>query len=100
LHPNGITHHRRERPSPSQNDLFDQRGVAFCALKRPGGYSTRTCVFAGHAQPDTQPNRHDEGRNEHLANALRLEVGNLGVSVGVAHMSWINTAMVRDTKAD
>jgi NAD(P)-dependent dehydrogenase (short-subunit alcohol dehydrogenase family) len=38
--------------------------------------------------------------NEHLANARRLEVGNLGVSVGLAHMSWINTAMVRDTKAD
>lgn len=38
--------------------------------------------------------------NEHLANALRLEVGQLGVGVGLAHMSWIDTALVRDTKAD
>jgi NAD(P)-dependent dehydrogenase (short-subunit alcohol dehydrogenase family) len=38
--------------------------------------------------------------NEHLANALRLEVGHLGVGVGAAHMSWIDTALVRDTKAD
>ncbi len=38
--------------------------------------------------------------NEHLGNALRLEVGHLGVGVGVAHMSWIDTALVRDTKAD
>ncbi|OBI78634.1 SDR family oxidoreductase [Mycobacterium asiaticum] len=38
--------------------------------------------------------------NEHLANALRLEVAHLGVSVGSAHMSWIDTALVRDTKGD
>jgi NAD(P)-dependent dehydrogenase (short-subunit alcohol dehydrogenase family) len=35
-----------------------------------------------------------------IANALRLEVAHHGVSVGSAHMSWINTALVRDTKAD
>jgi NAD(P)-dependent dehydrogenase (short-subunit alcohol dehydrogenase family) len=38
--------------------------------------------------------------NEHLAHALRLEVGHLGVKVGSAHMSWVDTALVRDTKAD
>jgi NAD(P)-dependent dehydrogenase (short-subunit alcohol dehydrogenase family) len=37
---------------------------------------------------------------EHLANALRLEVAHLGVSVGSAHMSWIDTDLVRDTKVD
>jgi NAD(P)-dependent dehydrogenase (short-subunit alcohol dehydrogenase family) len=37
---------------------------------------------------------------EHLANALRLEVGARGVTVGSAHMSWIDTALVRDSKAD
>jgi hypothetical protein len=37
---------------------------------------------------------------EMLANALRLEVAHHGVSVGSAHMSWIDTALVRDTKAD
>jgi NAD(P)-dependent dehydrogenase (short-subunit alcohol dehydrogenase family) len=37
---------------------------------------------------------------EILANALRLEVAHQGVSVGSAHMSWIDTALVRDSKAD
>jgi len=38
--------------------------------------------------------------NEHFANALRLEVAHLGVTVGSAHMSWIDTALVRDTQKD
>jgi NAD(P)-dependent dehydrogenase (short-subunit alcohol dehydrogenase family) len=38
--------------------------------------------------------------NEHLAHALRLEVAHRGVGIGVAHMSWIDTALVRDTKSD
>ncbi len=38
--------------------------------------------------------------NEHLANGLRLEVGYQGVEVGSAHMSWVDTALVRDSEAD
>ncbi len=37
---------------------------------------------------------------EQFANALRLEVTHRGVDVGSAHMSWIDTAMVRDPKDD
>lgn len=37
---------------------------------------------------------------EHFANALRLEVAHHGVEVGSAHMSWIDTPLVRDAKAD
>jgi NAD(P)-dependent dehydrogenase (short-subunit alcohol dehydrogenase family) len=37
---------------------------------------------------------------EHLASALRLEVAQHGVGVGTAHMSWIDTPLVRDTQAD
>jgi NAD(P)-dependent dehydrogenase (short-subunit alcohol dehydrogenase family) len=37
---------------------------------------------------------------EHFANALRLELGYRGVAVGSAHMSWIDTPMVRDAKRD
>jgi NAD(P)-dependent dehydrogenase (short-subunit alcohol dehydrogenase family) len=33
---------------------------------------------------------------EQFANVLRLEVANVGVDVGSAHMSWIDTAMVAD----
>jgi NAD(P)-dependent dehydrogenase (short-subunit alcohol dehydrogenase family) len=37
---------------------------------------------------------------EHLANALRLEVAHRGVDVGCAHMSWIDTPLVRDARSD
>ena len=37
---------------------------------------------------------------EHFANALRLEVAHLGVDVGSAHMMWIDTPLVRESKAD
>lgn len=37
---------------------------------------------------------------EHFANALRLEVRHLGVDVGSAHMSWVDTPLVRDACQD
>ena len=37
---------------------------------------------------------------EHFANALRLEVAHLGVTVGSAHMLWIDTPLVRESKAE
>lgn len=37
---------------------------------------------------------------EAFANALRIEVAHHGVSVGCAHMSWIDTDMVRDAEQD
>ena len=37
---------------------------------------------------------------EHFGNALRLEVRHHGIDVGVAHMSWIDTPLVRDARDD
>ncbi|MFX0579552.1 SDR family oxidoreductase [Nocardia nepalensis] len=37
---------------------------------------------------------------EQFANALRLEVAHHGVDVGSAHMSWIDTPLVRESFAD
>jgi len=37
---------------------------------------------------------------EAFADALRIELAPLGVSVGCAHMSWIDTDMVRDAERD
>jgi NAD(P)-dependent dehydrogenase (short-subunit alcohol dehydrogenase family) len=37
---------------------------------------------------------------EHFANALRLEVAHDGVGVGSAHMSWIDTPLVQEGKAE
>jgi NAD(P)-dependent dehydrogenase (short-subunit alcohol dehydrogenase family) len=70
--------------------LIDRRGYALIV--------SSLAAFA--AAPGMVPYDMTKAGNEHLANALRLEVGHLGVSVGVAHMSWIDTALVRDTKAD
>lgn len=37
---------------------------------------------------------------EAFADALRIELAPLGVSVGCAHMSWVDTDMVRDAERD
>ena len=37
---------------------------------------------------------------EYFANTLRLEVAHLGVDVGSAHMSWIDTPLMQDAKSD
>lgn len=37
---------------------------------------------------------------EHFANVLRLETAHQGVTVGCAHMSWIDTPLVQDAKKD
>jgi NAD(P)-dependent dehydrogenase (short-subunit alcohol dehydrogenase family) len=37
---------------------------------------------------------------EHFANALRLELAHRGVDVGSAHMLWIDTPLVRETKTE
>ncbi|AKN16889.1 short chain dehydrogenase [Mycobacterium haemophilum DSM 44634] len=70
--------------------LIDRRGYvlivsSLAAFAAPPGMASYNASKAG---------------NEHLANAVRMEVAQLGVDVGTAHMSWIDTALVRDTKAD
>lgn len=52
------------------------------------------------ASPGLTPYNASKAGVEHLASALRLEVAGHGVTVGSAHMSWIDTPLVRDTKAD
>jgi NAD(P)-dependent dehydrogenase (short-subunit alcohol dehydrogenase family) len=52
------------------------------------------------AAPGLAPYNASKAAVEQFANALRLELAHRGVGVGSAHMSWIDTAMVRDSKAD
>ena len=52
------------------------------------------------ALPGLAPYNAAKAGVEHFANALRLEVARLGVDVGSAHMSWIDTPLVRESKAD
>jgi NAD(P)-dependent dehydrogenase (short-subunit alcohol dehydrogenase family) len=65
------------------------------------GYVLIVSSLAAYAAPPGwAPYNASKAGIEMLANTLRLEVAHHGVSVGSAHMSWINTALVRDTEAD
>ncbi len=65
------------------------------------GYVLIVSSLAAYAAvPGLAPYNASKAAVEHFANALRLEVAHRGVDVGSAHMSWIDTAMVRDSKAD
>jgi len=69
-------------------------------IERRGYVLIVSSLAAFTAAPGMAPYDMSKAGNEHLANALRLEVKDLGVTVGSAHMSWIDTALVRDTQSD
>ncbi|EKF21023.1 polysaccharide biosynthesis family protein [Mycolicibacterium hassiacum DSM 44199] len=52
------------------------------------------------AAPGMAPYDAAKAAVEHFANALRLEVGYRGVAVGSAHMLWIDTPLVRESRED
>jgi NAD(P)-dependent dehydrogenase (short-subunit alcohol dehydrogenase family) len=70
--------------------LIDRRGYLLIV----------SSLAAFTAAPGMAPYDMSKAGNEHLAHALRLEMGHRGVRVGVAHMSWVDTALVRDTQTD
>lgn len=69
-------------------------------IDRRGYVLIVSSLAAYAAAPGMAPYNASKAAVEHFANALRLEVAHLGVDVGSAHMSWIDTAMVQDTKTD
>lgn len=69
-------------------------------LDRRGYVLIVSSLAAYAAAPGLAPYNAAKAAVEHFANALRLEVAHRGVDVGSAHMSWIDTPLVRDTKAD
>ena len=69
-------------------------------IERKGYLLVVSSLAAFAAAPGMAPYDASKAGVEQFANALRLEVAHQGVSVGVAHMSWIDTPLVRDTKAD
>jgi NAD(P)-dependent dehydrogenase (short-subunit alcohol dehydrogenase family) len=69
-------------------------------IERRGYVLIVSSLAAYAAPPGWAPYNASKAGVEMLANTLRLEVAHSGVGVGSAHMSWINTALVRDTKAD
>ncbi|MDA3660130.1 SDR family oxidoreductase [Mycobacterium xenopi] len=69
-------------------------------IDRRGYVLIVSSLAAYAAAPGMVPYNTSKAAVEHFANALRLEVAHLGVDVGSAHMSWIDTPMVHDTEAD
>lgn len=69
-------------------------------VERRGYVLIVSSLAAFAAAPGLAPYNASKAAVEQFANALRLELKHHGVSVGSAHMSWIDTAMVRDSKAD
>ncbi|WP_374025715.1 SDR family oxidoreductase [Mycobacterium sp. HNNTM2301] len=69
-------------------------------IERRGYVLIVSSLAAYAACPGLAPYNASKAAVEIFANALRLEVAHRGVSVGSSHMSWIDTALVRDTEAD
>jgi NAD(P)-dependent dehydrogenase (short-subunit alcohol dehydrogenase family) len=69
-------------------------------IDRRGYVLIVSSLAAYTAAPGLAPYNASKAAVEQFANALRLELGYRGVKVGSAHMSWIDTALVRDSKSD
>lgn len=76
------------------------RATLPAVIERRGYVLIVSSLAAYAAAPGMAPYDASKAAVEHFAHALRLEVAHRGVDVGSAHMSWIDTALVRETKAD
>ncbi|GFG75601.1 SDR family oxidoreductase [Mycobacterium botniense] len=79
---------------------YTVRAALPSVIERRGYVLIVSSLAAYAAAPGLAAYHASKAAVEHFANALRLEVAHFGVDVGSAHMSWIDTAMVRDSKAD
>ena len=83
------------------NGVFHTVRAALPALIERKGYVLVVSSLAAYAAaPGLVAYNASKAGAEHFANALRPEVGYLGVKVGSAHMGWIDTPLVQDAKKD
>src|SRR3954470_6152270 len=83
------------------NGVFHTVRAALPALiERKGHVLVVSSLAAYAAAPGLVAYNASKAGAEHFANALRPEIAHLGVTVGSAHMSWIDTPMVQDAKND
>ncbi len=83
------------------NGVFHTVRAALPALVERKGYVLVVSSLAAFAPaPGLAAYNASKAGVEHFSNALRLEVAHLGVDVGCAHMSWIDTPLVQDAKKD
>ncbi|KZS63956.1 MAG: SDR family oxidoreductase [Mycobacterium pseudokansasii] len=76
------------------------RATLPAVIERRGYVLIVSSLAAYAASPGLAPYNASKAAVEIFANALRLEVAHHGVEVGSAHMSWIDTPLVRDAKSD
>jgi len=69
-------------------------------IDRRGYVLIVSSLAAYAAAPGLAPYNASKAAVEQFANALRLEVAHRGVAVGSAHMSWIDTPLVRESRKD
>ncbi len=65
-------------------------------IERKGYVLVVSSLAAFTASPGAASYHASKAAAENFANVLRLEVAHLGVDVGSAHMSWIETPLVRE----
>jgi NAD(P)-dependent dehydrogenase (short-subunit alcohol dehydrogenase family) len=81
--------------------VFNTARAAVPELEKTKGYLLVVSSLAAFAAaPGLAAYNASKAGAEHFANALRLEVTHLGIAVGSAHMSWIDTPLVQDAKND
>lgn len=81
--------------------VFNTARAAVPELEKTKGYLLVVSSLAAFAAaPGLAAYNASKAGAEHFANALRLEVAHLGIDVGSAHMSWIDTPLVQDAKND
>jgi NAD(P)-dependent dehydrogenase (short-subunit alcohol dehydrogenase family) len=81
--------------------VFNTVRAALPAVINSRGYVLIVSSVAAYAAaPGMAPYDASKAAVEQFANALRLEVAHLGVDVGSAHMSWIDTPLVQDARSD
>lgn len=81
--------------------VFNTARASVPELERSKGYLLVVSSLAAFAAaPGLAAYNASKAGAEHFANALRLEVAHLGIDVGSAHMSWIDTPLVQDAKSD
>ena len=69
-------------------------------IERRGYVLVVSSLAAFTAAPGMASYNASKAGAENFANALRLEVAHLGVDVGSAHMSWIDTPMVQEIRSE
>lgn len=78
--------------------FYTVRAALSSVIERRGYVLIVSSLAAFAAAPGMASYDASKAGVEHFANSLRLELAHRGVEVGSAHMSWIDTPLVRESK--